>query len=351
VRVALAQELTRLPATRSALSAGRIDLTKARAIAEVAAALGGAGARELERRVLARADDKTSAQLRASARRAAMAIDPEAAQRRRQTAVAERGTEFFPLPDGMASWSYTDAVENVAAFHRFVTAKARAAAGPGDTRTLNQLRADVLADIGRDGLSFEHLPTEQGRHPQIHVVVSAATLLGLDDQPAELAGIGPITAEVARRIAADGTWRRLLTDPRTGRFDELSTDSYEPPQDLRDHVVARDRTCRGLGCQLPAERCDLDHRVPHPRGPTTAHNLDAACRPYHEVKTFTDTKVVDDGAGGLYITPPSGRTYHRPADPVLEDFTDATQASDGDASGNSDGSTDGTGAEDDTPPF
>ena len=122
------------------------------------------------------------------------------------------------------------------------------------------------------------LRTRQGRRPTIHVTVSVETLLGLRDDPGELAGYGPITAQVARRIAAEGTWRRLLTDPRTGRFDELSVDTYEPPQDMRDHVMARDPVCIGLGCRLPANRCDLDHRVPHPRGPTAAGNLEPWCR-------------------------------------------------------------------------
>ena len=126
------------------------------------------------------------------------------------------------------------------------------------------------------------------------MTVSVETLLGLRDDPGELAGYGPITAQVARRIATEGTWRRLLTDPRTGRFDELSVDSYEPPQDMRDHVLARDPVCIGLGCRLPANRCDLDHRVPHPRGPTAAGNLEPWCRSGHEIKTFTDTTVTTD---------------------------------------------------------
>ena len=166
------------------------------------------------------------------------------------------------------------------------------------------------------------LPTRHGRRPHIQVVVSAETLLGTSEAPGELAGYGPITAATARRIAADGTWRRLLTEPRTGRFDELSVDTYQPPQDLRDHVIARDPTCIGLGCRLPANRCDLDHRIEYPRGPTAAPNLDPWCRSAHEIKTFTDTDVVLDpaGDGARTITYPSGRSYRLPVDPVLEDI-------------------------------
>ncbi|HET9945650.1 MAG TPA: HNH endonuclease signature motif containing protein [Actinomycetes bacterium] len=148
------------------------------------------------------------------------------------------------------------------------------------------------------------------------------TLLGLDEMPGELVGYGPITADTARRIAGEGTWRRLLTDPRTGRFDELSVDTHDPPQDLLDHVLARDRYCRrGLGCRMPANRCDVDHRVNYPRGPTAAGNLDAGCRPDHDIKTFTDTTVRrdrDGEPGDLRITYPSGRSYRLPVEPVLE---------------------------------
>lgn len=42
---------------------------------------------------------------------------------------------------------------------------------------------------------------------EVRVTVALSTLLGLDDAPADLAGYGPITAEAARALARDGTWR------------------------------------------------------------------------------------------------------------------------------------------------
>jgi hypothetical protein len=72
---------------------------------------------------------------------------------------------------------------------------------------------------------------------------------------------------------------------------------------------------------MPANRCDVDHRVNFPRGPTAAANLDAGCRPDHDIKTFTDTTITPDpdGApGDLRITYPSGRSYRLPVEPVLE---------------------------------
>ena len=158
----------------------------------------------------------------------------------------------------------------------------------------------------------------KGRRPQIGVVVAASTLLGLDEEPGELTGSGPITAPLARRIAADGTWRRLLVDPRTGRLDEVSADTYEPPQDMVDHVTARDGTCRGIGCRVPAARSDLDHVRPWPAGPTAVSNLHPAHRFHHRIKTLTDTTVRVDPDGGTVWTLPSGRTYRVPPHRVID---------------------------------
>ena len=67
---------------------------------------------------------------------------------------------------------------------------------------------------------------------------------------------------MARRIAAHGTWRRLLTDPATGAVLDYGTTRYTPPADLVEHVIARDRTCRFPTCSQPARRCQLDHTIP-----------------------------------------------------------------------------------------
>ena len=184
---------------------------------------------------------------------------------------------------------------------------------------MDQARSDVLGDLGEHGLAAQDLPRRHGRRPQLQVVIAYTSLIGADDEPGGLAGSGPVTADVARRIAAQGTWRRLLTDPATGSLAEITAGTYEPPQDMADFVIARDKTCRGLGCRVPADRCDLDHRVPYEQGgPTSPTNLEPRCRTEHRIKTLTDTTVEPDGHGGLWITLPSGRRYHRPAEPVLD---------------------------------
>lgn len=69
----------------------------------------------------------------------------------------------------------------------------------------------------------------RGVRPNVHVTVAATTLLGLDDEPAELGGYGPIPASVARELAQEGTWRRILTDPTTGTVVETRP-RHVPPR-------------------------------------------------------------------------------------------------------------------------
>ncbi|HEX4698533.1 MAG TPA: DUF222 domain-containing protein [Actinomycetes bacterium] len=345
LRVDLAEELRRLPRTRIALASGALDLTKARAIVAAVENLDNAAALAVEARVIARAPQQTAPNLRACLRRAVIAVDPDAAARRAEQVARDRSVGKQVLEDGSAEIVWRAPIAEIEGFWLWLTgcatavkaadvrlaAEARAAGVSEDqwpvVRNLDQCRSDVLADLGRNGLAtgLTHtgadLPRRHGRRPQIQVVVAASTLLGLDSEPAELIGAGaptPMTAEVARRIAGQGTWRRVLVHPRTGRLDEVSADTYEPPQDMVDHVVARDQTCRGIGCRLPAARCDLDHETPYPRGATAVDNLNAECRHDHRFKTLTEASTHTEPDGTTVWTLPSGRQYRVPPRPVLD---------------------------------
>jgi Domain of unknown function (DUF222) len=140
-----------------------------------------------------------------------------------------------------------------------------------DHRALDQRRADLFIDAMLTGLPLDGLPTVQGRRPAINVVVAADTLLGLDDHPAHLTGYGPITADTARRLAAEesGTWRRLLTDPDTGALLDISPHRYRPAQRVRDYLSARDDVCAFPTCNQPGYRCEPDHTIPYAQGGAT----------------------------------------------------------------------------------
>jgi hypothetical protein len=152
--------------------------------------------------------------------------------------------------------------------------------------------------------------------PEIRVTVAAGTLLGLDEQPGELAGYGPIDADTVRRIAADSdaTWRRILTDPVSGTLLDYGTKVYRPPESLAQHVIARDQVCRFPGCRQPAEHCDLDHGIPYPHGPTCAANLIPLCRHHHRAKTIGGWRWRGESDGTVTWTAPTGHQYRIPTD-------------------------------------
>jgi hypothetical protein len=160
--------------------------------------------------------------------------------------------------------------------------------------------------------------TQPALAPLVQVTVAATTLLGLDDQPADLAGHGPIPAEMARQVAADpsGTWRRILTDPATGGVLDISHRTYRPPGPLARYVTARDGTCRFPGCRQPARRCDLDHVTPWPDGPTAAANLMSLCRRHHRLKHSGRWDVTTDRDATITWTAPTGRNYDTRPPPV-----------------------------------
>jgi hypothetical protein len=95
-------------------------------------------------------------------------------------------------------------------------------------------------------------------------------------------------------------------------------------------VVTRDQTCRAPGCRLPAARCDLDHTVQYPDGPTAAHNLACLCRHCHRKKHQAGWTAGLDPGGDLTWTTPTGHTYTDPVPAVLEPVPAAARAPAGD---------------------
>jgi hypothetical protein len=115
---------------------------------------------------------------------------------------------------------------------------------------------------------------------------------------------------MAREIAADGIWRRLIVDPMSGAVLDHGRRTYQPPAALRDLVRARDLYCRFPTCRQSAATADLDHAVPYHKGGTTdPTNLYAACRHHHRLKTRAGGwRVAQDLDGTITWTTPTGQT-------------------------------------------
>jgi uncharacterized protein DUF222 len=302
-QVAFAESVVgRLSGSLAALERGEIDLYKVRTVHELTMNLTPEVAREVEDRVLEKAAEQTGAQMRQRARRIVLRVDPTGARDRAAQAKAARCAGLQSEDDGMAKVYAVVPADKAVAIALRVDKIARQTKTPDDPRTMDQRRADVVCDL--------LLGKPSNVQVQLQVTVPVSMLMRLDDQPGELAGYGPITADTARALAGDATWRRLLTDQH-GTLLDVGRRTYRPPAALRDFVQARDKTCVFPGCSIPAHRADVDHTMAFPDGPTTAANLGVMCRAHHRLKQDPRWTVTQPTPGTFVWTSPSTRTYTR----------------------------------------
>jgi hypothetical protein len=316
----------------------------------------------------------TSAEVNRVARAARLRVAPEAEAQARARAFARRRVVVQPAADGMATLITELAEVDAHRIHRRLGALARAmkadgeAAGEAEPRTLDQLRADLLVDVvlnetsraceepdepgsgtslaagtSSDWPRATAAPSEalgaagptsaatsvspsgsasaddplrpQRPGPDISVIISMETLLGLAETPGMVPGVGPIPAEVARALAADGTWRAWVADAN-GAITATGSRGYVPSAAVARLVRAREAHCRFPGCRQPAHRCDLDHTIPYPRGATTSANLGPLCRRHHNLKTSGAFDLVPEALPAAPTHPPadpSGWTWRTPA--------------------------------------
>ncbi len=267
----------------------------------------------------------TSAEVGQAAKRARLRLFPATAREERARAFAQRRVQVHPSGNGMATLLADIDETDAHRIHRRISAIAKGLADPADPRTRDQVRADVLVDLllgGPEADQFRNCdppcdseapdsPDGHDTHArratstpmprtEVKVVVSLATLLGLAEDPAVLPGVGPITADVARTLAADGRWTAWITDA-AGAVAATGSRGYVPSEPLARLVCAREPQCRMPGCRQPAERCDLDHTVPWPAGLTEAANLGPLCRRHHVMKTHAGWELLPE----LPLAPPA----------------------------------------------
>ena len=189
-----------------------------------------------------------------------------------------------------------------------------------DTRSADMKRADALTSLAGFALAASSEDVALHRRPiTVNVTIDLPTLLGLSENPGQLAGYGAIPASVARALASDGKWKRFITDPQTGALLDYGRETYQPPQALIDFLIARDRTCRFPGCRRSAALSDLDHAQSWEEGGTTSlDNLGALCRRHHQLKTHGGWSIDSRADGSCTWTSPLGKIYQTPARPIAE---------------------------------
>ncbi|MCB1290221.1 HNH endonuclease signature motif containing protein [Mycolicibacterium sp.] len=210
-----------------------------------------------------------------------------------------------------------------------------------DPRSMGERRADALGTLAAGG---QHLSCQcggpecpaSGPDPRatsvvIHVLADAEAAAGQPDSAAVpgtavIAGGSIIPTPLLSELIRSGARVRPVRRPPSTA--ELR---YRPSTALDEFVRMRDLTCRFPSCDRPAEKCDLDHAIPWPFGPTQASNIRALCRKHHLMKTFwtgtggwSDRQYPD---GTIVWTSPTCATYTtRPGSRLLFPAWNSTTA-------------------------
>jgi hypothetical protein len=178
----------RLPEVWEALASGRIDLRRARVVVQGTAHLSEEAAREVVGRILDAATRLTTGQLGALIRRVCVQNDPDDANTRYREAVDGRRIEAEPSVEGTAHLLGLDLPpDRVEAAMRRIADIAQGLKTRDETRTIDQIRADVFLDL----LDGHHFARSGGRRGTVDIHVDLTTLARLAEDPGELAGYGP----------------------------------------------------------------------------------------------------------------------------------------------------------------
>lgn len=298
--------IARLPRMLNLMDDGRLDLYRAMKVTDATAWLSRDHVRLVDATLEDRVPGRNATQVRRAAAYAAAKADPEGAAQRTERSFVERRLALHHQDTGVTSLSINNATtEKATAAYTRIDQAARALKTSDESRTLDQLRADVAMDLLLSGMGGPSERTEVFLH------VDLATYLGVNDSPAVLAGRGPIAAAVARRIisGSDTTLRRVLTDPRTGRAIELSPTRYplDPAHD--EFIRVRDRECRQPGCTRPAQNCGIEATRAQGESDGAADQPVTYCSRHRRLKSRPgwDYEVTSDGT--VNVATPAGRTH------------------------------------------
>ncbi|WP_246381512.1 DUF222 domain-containing protein [Prauserella isguenensis] len=316
----------RMPRLLAAMRVGEVETYGARRVLAVVDPLEDDAARTVDALLAERLADAPATawqpgNLAQRTRRLVEKVDPGGQTARARRARAERKLELTPGEHAMSSLEAQLPAEVAAACYSRVDGMARSLRHRGDQRTLDQLRADVTADLllGRDpGVT----PSEAAATVYLHMPADAA--LSISDDGCELDGYGPVPAAIAREIMTNprSIWRAVLCDPGTGEPLDLGRTRRRPSATIRELVRVRDRECIMPWCHRPARHCDHDHEQAWTAdgggGSTSVANGGPRCRRHHQLKDDPRWNThYDPVHGTTRVTTPHGTTYTAHRHPVL----------------------------------
>ncbi|MCA0145122.1 HNH endonuclease signature motif containing protein [Blastococcus sp. LR1] len=351
------QLVDRMPSVWQACADGALDWHRARIFADVLGSASDDVVAAVVPQLLPGAAKLSAGQLRRRLIAAAIAVDEEFAEQRRQEAERRAGVRAYPTADGMSVLASEMPSAVTAAMWSVIDQAAQLARTAGDDRPIGVLRAEahaalVLDPAGGAGPAFTGHVTVLAPLPFLRGPGACRTAPEAAPESGPTVNGIPITAAHLRELMAEigalgvqappgGSLAVAITDeygvllatatpteltrlaargcrvhgreaacecPLLGRPADQA--GYDRSAAQERFLRLRDRTCRHPGCSRAAGRTDLDHVVPYDcGGRTSCDNLCCLCRTHHRLKTFArGWRFVLSPDGTLSVTTPSGIT-------------------------------------------
>ena len=268
VRIAVGEQLGRMPESAQAMHAGEIGFAHVSVMARTADAVGKSFE---EKPLLEKARDCSPGKFYYKAQHYRHSLQPKAYAEEQAEQAQKNEVRLSTAEDGSLLISGILDPVNGAAVRGALEPLARPS-GKYDYREPDQRMADALVEI----------ITQGGKHDvQLQVTSSIETLLGLIGAPgADMEFSLPISSKTVERWACDCSLTRILMQDSMVIDVGRSKRVISPPLKRALHV--RDGHCVWPGCERPASWSQGHHLVPWIHGgPTELDNLALLCRRHH----------------------------------------------------------------------
>jgi hypothetical protein len=172
------------------------------------------------------------------------------------------------------------------------------------------IRAGGEATDTEDGAGGGRRRSGAGFRPRLVVHAPIEVLLGIGGgasggAPAEIEGVGPVSAEVLRRLACDAHID-LQVESHNGSVLDQGRARREPTTAQRTEIARRDKGCRFPSCGF-CEFIDIHHMNHWAHGGTTdLANLITLCGRHHNAVHELGWTMTGDANGVVTFTSPQG---------------------------------------------
>lgn len=319
-----------LPRLRALFVSGLIGEQHARVAVESAVGLPDAGATaEYDERLAAIAERTRPGEFARRCRVLRERLCADDLVERHGEARAKRRTCFEPAPDGMAWASGFVAATDAARAEARLTAESRRLRRlPGESRTLDQIRADLYIAwlTGDAGSGTGHGPDSAGSLApnarqntdsgtsvaarascQVPSGVQPFLLIDAGGRFAELLGYGPIDPVSAMRaLASAPSFRRVVTDPVIPTRLILDRRRYRPTAEQKRWLRLNYGFAEAAS-QYVSLDAEIDHSIEWQHGGTTdIQNLVPLKPRLHRLKSVTRIGLDPKPDGGIRVRTPTG---------------------------------------------